>query len=357
MLAPLPEVLSTAARCRADGTRVVAAWDDTPIAVAVIDRLRETGAEVVPFAATQPPHFWRSGTTALMEAAANGSDRILDDLLERGIDIDHQDDSGSTALHHAAANGNVHAIEALVAAGADVQQANEQGYTPHMLAVACREPAAATRLLELGATTATGPAEPITFSIAHLGNYYVWLLPIVFVVTLVIGLWPLSPLAAAGIAVYALGVAAVAPPRAFWSGGAPRRLEGTCLVLRGVAGRRREVDLRDVPVLAMGGSTSRTGSMSARWLLLAHPDGAPVTERTLRKLHVADREVEVLAARMERVIVVVLAGFRTDEVISPVTTILRGLGAELSASVKTLEDGARAARRRTRPGPSSRAGG
>jgi hypothetical protein len=349
MLAPLPEVVALAERCRADGVAVVGAWDDTPVARAVIDRLRATGVELLPFAASQPPHFWGSGTTALMEAAANGSDRILDDLLARGVDLGATDDSGSTALHHAAANGNLHAIDALVAAGADVGRANAEGFTAHMLAVACRETAAANRLLELGATVTTGPDTRITFSLAHFATFAVWLIPLVFVVVLVVALWPLRPLVAAGIAAYVAMVAAVLPPRPFWSGGAPRAMEGTTLVLRGVTGRRRTIDLHDVTLLGMGGSTSRVAHGSARWLLLAHPDGAPATKRTLRKLLVADREVEALADRLQRVVVVVLAGFRTDEVIRPVSAVLRGLDVDVSASAAALAASARAAAQQPSP--------
>ena len=75
------------------------------------------GAEFVEFDAA-PPQTWNAGATALMEAASNGSQRILDDLIARGATIGERDESGSSALHHAANKGEVAAIESLVAAGA-----------------------------------------------------------------------------------------------------------------------------------------------------------------------------------------------------------------------------------------------
>ena len=330
MLAPLDEVVSVAERCHASGARVLAAWDDTPLATQVIDRIRAAGVPVVEFEASRPPHWWNEGTTALHEAAADGADRILDDLVERGADLHHRDDSGSTPIHHAAAHGNLHAIDRLAAAGADVNGVNARGFTPHMVATACGEGAAAQRLVELGATVSNGPASKIRFRPVHYGVYYVWLLPVLLIVGVLAFMWPLPPLGLVGLAAYALTVGLIAPPPAFWAGGVPRELEGTSLVVRSVLGRRRTIDLGEVTTLAAGGSTTTTAFMAARWLILGHPEGRPATRRTLRKLLVPRDEIDPLAERMDRVIVVVIAGSRRNEVLVPVGNLLMSRGIHLS---------------------------
>ena len=156
-LVTLDDAVAVVAGCHTAGGRVVVGWDDTAIARAVIERIRSAGVPVVEAAGAQPPHTWGEGTDAVMEAAAVAADRLLDDLLARGVDVQHRDDSGSTALHHAAAHGNLHAIEALVSAGADLDLANHDGFTPHALALATRQQAAAQRLVALGAARVGGP--------------------------------------------------------------------------------------------------------------------------------------------------------------------------------------------------------
>lgn len=334
MLVPLDELLGVATGCHDAGRRVVAAWDEAPIAVGAVQRLRGAGVPVVEADVTQPPHTWNEGTDALIEAASLGTDHLLDDLIARGADVHHQDDSGSTALHHAAANGNLHAVDALAAAGADRDLVNRQGFTPHMLAMACRQHDAAQRLQTLGADPSPGTTAAVSFSASHYGTVYVWLVPLVLVGTLIGFLWPLSLAGWMGVAAYVIGYGVVVPPPAFWAGGVPRRLEGTSLTLRGVAGATRTVDLTEVTVAGAGGSVSRRTYMGARWLLLAHPAGHPVSRRTLRRLLVPRDEIDAFAERADRLIVVPLDGKNRDEVLVPVGNALSVRGVDLSASLR-----------------------
>ena len=248
---------------------------------------------------------------------------------------------GSTALHHAAANGNVHAIEELIAAGAAVDLANTQGFTPLQLARACREPDAVARLAELGASTSSpgsagsaGGGGAVRFRRAHAGTAYVWLVPLVFVIAAAIGFWPLTPLGAVGLLAFVCVVGLVVPPKAFWVGGIPVALRGTELTVRRPFGRTRTVDLAEVTVAGIGGSSHRGARLGARWILLGHPAGAPVTRRTLRRLLVPPQDLDALAERMDRVVVVPVAGGRTGEVIRPVGNALSGLGVDLSSTLR-----------------------
>lgn len=348
MLVPLDEAVAVAEGCHAAGSEVVVGWEDVPIAATAIGRIREAGVPLDVFDLAAPPQAWPDGTDALIEAAAHGSDRVLDDLLVRGADPHHRDVSGSTALHHAAANGSVHAVGALVAAGAEVDAVNGQGFTPLHLARACREPEAVTRLVELGAdpSAPTDADGPVRFSHAHAGTAYVWLLPAAFVVAAAVGFWPLTPLGAAALVAFAAAVAGIAPPRAFWAGGIPRQLDGTVLSVRAPFGRTRTIDLADVTVAGIGGSTGRAARLGARWLLLGHPDGVPVTRRSLRRLLVPAADLDALAERLDRAVVVPIAGGRTAEVLRPVGNALSGLGVDLSASLRAQLERARAVRPR-----------
>lgn len=300
-LVTLSEVAALAASAHAMGARVIAAWDDTPIAREVIERLR-LGTPVVHFAPGRPPHSWRDDTDALMDAAAVGADRLLDDLIGRGVDVDRRDVSGASALHHAAAHGNLHAIDALVAAGAEVDQRNDTGLTPHMVAMATRQHDAARRLVELGADPDADTTSSTTFSRRHAAALHV--------------------------------LAVLRPSGASWTAGAPRRLDGTVLTLRGIAGQRRTVDLRGVTCAAIGGSTLRAPARGSRWLVLAHPEGRTTTRRTLGRLRVPPAELDLLAPRIQRAVVVPLAAVRRDEVILAVGNVLSGRGVDLSRSLR-----------------------
>lgn len=329
------EAVAVASGAHAEGGRVLTQREPSPLAGALIDGITAAGVPVVEVALPEPPRTWADGTTALMEAASSGVDHLLDDMLERGVDVEALDISGSTALHHAAANGNRHAVAALVAAGAAIDRVNERGFTPHMLAVACREHEAADQLASLGADVSTPDREPVTFSRSHLGTIAVWIiLPVVFAAVILGFLWPptvvTGGLLVVGLAAYGVFVL---PPKAFFAGGAPRRLVGTELELRRLTGRTT-VDLAQVRIAAAGGASDSRAYRGARWLVLGHPDGHPVDRRTLRWLGVAPEAVDTFLERADRVVVVALAGGDHEPAILAIGDVLSGRGVDLSESLR-----------------------
>lgn len=342
-LAPLRVAVAAAEGACAAGARVRAGWDDAPLARDAIEAIRAGGIELDVVPDAPAPRRWDNGTTALMEAAASGDDALLDDLIERGADVAHRDDAGATALHHAAARDNVHAVDALVRAGLDPDDRNGNGFTSFRLATATRSLATAQRLADLGADTSAGAAERRAFTRSHLGAVYVWLaIPLLGLVAAGLVAVVASPLTGLAIAVLLLGLAAAtAPPRAFWAGGAPRRLVGTTLTLQGLTGTR-EVDLREVEVAAVGGGKRRGAAFGARWLLLGHADGHRVDERTLARLQVPEGDRVAFADRASLVIVVPLAGGVDHEALVAIGDVLSGLGVDLSSLLRSQLARARA---------------
>lgn len=332
-LSPLDDAVEVAAGCHAAGCRVVLGRDPGPVAGTLTDRLRSQGvpAEEIDAAA---PQTWSDGTTALMEAAAHGNDRLLDDLVARGATLHDRDVSGSTALHHAAANGNVHALEALVGAGLDPDDRNRDGFTPYRLATATRQLAAAQRLADLGADTGAGADGAITFRGHGATTWAWWAIPILDVAAAVIIGATVHPVAGLAFAVVTLAIALrLRPPSQHRAGGAPRRLTGTTLTIRGASGTR-DLDLRQVTTAAIAGATGDQAYLGGRSLLLDHPDGAPADRDALRRLGVPAAELDAVAGRMGRVVVVPLAGGHHREVVLAVGNVLSGLGVEMSPSLR-----------------------
>jgi hypothetical protein len=333
-LAPLADVLARAERSQAAGGRVLVGQDDTPLAATAVDALRARGVMLVDLPDAPSPQSWHEGTDALMEAAANGSDSLLDDLLARGADVHHCDVSGSSALHHAAAHGNLHALDAIVAAGADLDLANRDGLTPLGIARTTRQEPAADRLIELGARLDGPDGGRVTFRGSHaLSMWYLALLPIPMLVTAVAFLWPLSPVDGAVVAAVAAAYLWLAPPRPFWAGGVPRAMAGDRLLLRTLTGRTRMVDLADVTAAALAGA-GRARAYGGRTLFLAHPDGQPTSRRQLHRMGLSRDEVEVIGERFEQVVVVPISGAHREEVILAVGNRLSGLGVDLSANLR-----------------------
>lgn len=337
-LVPLGTALAAGEGAAAAGGRVLLGQDDTDLARDAVEVLRRHGLPLVDQPGAPAPQTWEHGTDALMEAAANGSDELLDDLLARGADPHQVDDSGASALHHAAAHGNLHALDALAAAGADLDRANRDGLTPLAIARATRQDAAIERLVELGAGIGTGldPAgtAPITFRRTHLGAVWFFvLLPIPMLVTAVVGLWPLSAVDGIVVALVAGAYLWLAPPRPYWTGGVPRGLAGDRLLLRTVTGGSRTVDLADVTAAALCG-TGQARAYGGRVVLLAHRDGTPATPHQLRRLGMAADEAAMVADRFDRVIAVPLSGAHRDEVVLALGNRLSALGVDLSAGFR-----------------------
>jgi ankyrin repeat protein len=69
------------------------------------------------------------GWTALHQAASDGHEAIISQLLAAGIDVNATDSDGWTALHQAASNGHEAIVSQLVAAGIDVNATDSDGRT------------------------------------------------------------------------------------------------------------------------------------------------------------------------------------------------------------------------------------
>lgn len=333
-LVTLAEAEAIVHGCHQAGHRVFTAQEDTLIARMAIATLDATGVPLLTVADAARPQHWPNGSTALIEAAAVGNDRILDDLVERGVELDQVDDSGSTALHHAAANGNLHALEALVAGGAEIDRVNVMGLTPHMLANATRQADAARQLSAVGGAT-LGADRVVSFGRSNDPSLFFWaLLPLAMLAAAVPFLWPVSVVDGLVLLAALSGWAVLSPPLAFWTGGAPRRLDGTVLTLRSLTMGLRRVDLTEATGAAVGGAGTRRGNRRPQWLLIGHPEGHPVTARTLSRLLVSGEEIEAFGGRMDRVVVVPLAAAKGHEVVLAVGNVLTGIGVDLSASLR-----------------------
>ena len=64
--------------------------------------------------------------SGLQVAAANGHTEVVEELLARGANIEHQNSSGWTALQQAALHGHSSVAARLVGAGCDVTHRNRQ---------------------------------------------------------------------------------------------------------------------------------------------------------------------------------------------------------------------------------------
>ena len=81
------------------------------------------------------PVYKGSKTTLLHIAGGQGNVKIISLLLEKGANLQAQDDSGNSVLFHAAYRGHVQALEFLIEKGADVQARNQREQTPLHVAV------------------------------------------------------------------------------------------------------------------------------------------------------------------------------------------------------------------------------
>nr|XP_032525630.1 ankyrin repeat domain-containing protein 50 [Danaus plexippus plexippus] len=84
-----------------------------------------------------------------------GNVEVVRQLLDRGLDEHHRDNSGWTPLHYAAFEGHIEVCEALLEAGAKVDEADNDGKGPLMLAAQEGH----TRLLELLVDTWAAPVD------------------------------------------------------------------------------------------------------------------------------------------------------------------------------------------------------
>lgn len=148
----------------AKGRRKVVTWilDRAP---EVVDLVDEEGASPLLYASKEnefstvkllldyladPNVAMGNGTTALHEAAANGSIRTVKLLVERKARLEATTKNG-TALHFAVSENREKTVAELVRLGANVDATNSGGVTPLMLCCLMNKPVVARELLAAGA--------------------------------------------------------------------------------------------------------------------------------------------------------------------------------------------------------------
>lgn len=102
---------------------------------------------------TGGPGTRSSGTTALMQASAQGDGAIVDMLLGAGADVNREDQRGWTALMWACYHRGRAYAPALLRQGAQVNHAAKDGQTALLIAVEAGDTAIARMLLNAGAST------------------------------------------------------------------------------------------------------------------------------------------------------------------------------------------------------------
>jgi ankyrin repeat protein len=65
----------------------------------------------------------------LKQAAMRGDTTQVQQLLDKGVDVNAKDSNGETALMEAAGNGHTEVVKQLLAKGADVNAKSSYGYT------------------------------------------------------------------------------------------------------------------------------------------------------------------------------------------------------------------------------------
>lgn len=92
------------------------------------------------------------GNEFMVQAAAHGDKRLLEQLLRNGYDINYEDRGGTTPLSAAAVEGNREILDYLVSKGADVNRKNRlSAQTPLMAAAEMGQRESVNRLLDSGA--------------------------------------------------------------------------------------------------------------------------------------------------------------------------------------------------------------
>ena len=91
------------------------------------------------------------GKTALMAAAMQGKQQLVQALLAAGADPNARNQNGGTPLLYAVAGGSQKVVGRLLTAGAQVDQRSSNGWSPLMMAVAKRRAALVSLLLRAGA--------------------------------------------------------------------------------------------------------------------------------------------------------------------------------------------------------------
>ena len=111
-----------------------------------------------------------NGNNLLMSAAESSNLKLIQLMLNQGLDVNAENNNGETAFHYALNNDD--AVKLLLEAGADINKADKQGYTPLMKAVSLCRPEVVKLLLNSKADTAhkSTNGDPIIALAAESGN-------------------------------------------------------------------------------------------------------------------------------------------------------------------------------------------
>lgn len=137
---------------------------------------REGHAGVISVIATRYPEALNqteasSGYGALHHAAKHGKTGSIDALVEAGANVELKDGKECTALHVAAATPDCEAaVEALLRHGADKEEEQESAFTPLLVALEQGNEAAATVLIEAGASLVGGHDDEKVMELAIVGG-------------------------------------------------------------------------------------------------------------------------------------------------------------------------------------------
>jgi ankyrin repeat protein len=91
----------------------------------------------------------------LVDAARNGDEKEMKELIEMGVDVTTPNAQGWTALTFAAGVGNVANVQMLLSAGSNANQVEEDGWTPVMFAAYQGHTKVVDILLEAGGSATT----------------------------------------------------------------------------------------------------------------------------------------------------------------------------------------------------------
>lgn len=103
------------------------------------------------FKADNLEHRVHNGMTALMTAALQGEQQIVESLIESGCDVNSVNDDQNNALWFAAVSENIEILNLLVKAGIDIDNANINGATTLIYATSSGKFTVVKTLVEAGA--------------------------------------------------------------------------------------------------------------------------------------------------------------------------------------------------------------